>query len=535
MIGRSNYKCSLFCSFFKGEKFIQGYLENALEQSIFKDIEFVFLNCASPENEEKFLLPIAEKYDNVKYIKLDKDPGLYASWNIAIDLCSSDIIGNWNIDDRKSPDSIEVLVNSLLEDSSIDMVYGPVFISTVANETYEDNPKNQVYKIQHPSFGLYLTHNSPHCMPMWRKRVHEKCGYFSEKYNCVSDAEMWLRLLLKNGNIKAINHPIGLYYFNPDGLSSSQAKARANYIEASEMKQDIICQIGKGNNIGIDKIMPIHHELQNNYIEKIIEGVNYLKDKKIVFAGLCRSLEDRISENIKHIESHIKNSVSEYKILIFENDSSDGTKEILRKLNSENKNVIPICNDYNIQSFGQVKSTNRMMAFAKYRTELQNYIRDHFSHYDYVILFDTDFLDLSIDGIFNSFGWIKSKDIDAMAGYSYSFKNSNGLYHIWNYDSWAYRETLWQDLESSPLYPDLQPYPSMAWFGYKVFPRGSDIIKVKSAFGGSAIYKTNVYLDGKYGHDDCDHVTFHKSILDKRKEFKLFANPSQVSLLKDGE
>ena len=52
MVDSTDYKCSLFCSFYKGEQFIEGYMENVLEQSIFKDIEFIFLDCNSPEDEK---------------------------------------------------------------------------------------------------------------------------------------------------------------------------------------------------------------------------------------------------------------------------------------------------------------------------------------------------------------------------------------------------------------------------------------------------------------------------------------------------
>jgi glycosyltransferase involved in cell wall biosynthesis len=67
---------------YKGEKFIQGYIEDVLAQSIFKDIEFIFLDCNSPENEKDFIIPLTKEYSNIKYHRLDNDPGLYAAWNI---------------------------------------------------------------------------------------------------------------------------------------------------------------------------------------------------------------------------------------------------------------------------------------------------------------------------------------------------------------------------------------------------------------------------------------------------------------------
>lgn len=60
------YKCSLFCSYYKGEQFIQGYIKNILEQSIFKDIEFIFLDCNSPQKEYKYIKPLIDDYSTLR-------------------------------------------------------------------------------------------------------------------------------------------------------------------------------------------------------------------------------------------------------------------------------------------------------------------------------------------------------------------------------------------------------------------------------------------------------------------------------------
>ena len=50
------YRCSSFCSYYKGEMFIQGYIYDMLRQTLFDQIEFVFLDCNSPENEKDYML-----------------------------------------------------------------------------------------------------------------------------------------------------------------------------------------------------------------------------------------------------------------------------------------------------------------------------------------------------------------------------------------------------------------------------------------------------------------------------------------------
>ena len=214
------YKCSLFCSFYKGSSFIEGYLKNVYEQSIFKDIEFIFLDCNSPENEgSNYLKKIKEP--NIKYHRLDNDPGLYAAWNIAVKMCSAPIIGNWNIDDRKNKEGVEILLKQFDKNPLVDVVYGFTYISRIANEKYLDNNFSEIYPYLPHTLENLLKNNSPHCMPLWKKDLHDKFGYFDESYKTAADGDFWLRCTTGGAIIRMVNHPVGLYYENPSGRSTN--------------------------------------------------------------------------------------------------------------------------------------------------------------------------------------------------------------------------------------------------------------------------------------------------------------------------
>jgi len=234
------YKCSLFCSLYKGEKFIQGYIEDVLAQSIFKDIEFIFLDCNSPENEKDFIIPLTKEYSNIKYHRLDNDPGLYSAWNIAVKMCSSKIIGNWNVDDRKNSNGIELLLKKIIKYPEIDMIYGFTYVSKIANEKYDDNSFQEIYPYLPHSTENLLKNNSPHCMPLWRKDLHEKFGYFDENYKCASDGDMWLRFSVGGAIIGLMNHPVGLYYQNPTGRSTDPTNLKENIEEVQKMRSKYI-------------------------------------------------------------------------------------------------------------------------------------------------------------------------------------------------------------------------------------------------------------------------------------------------------
>ena len=231
------YKCSSFCSFFKGEKFIEGYIQNMLQQSIFNEIEFIFLDCASPESEAEYIKPICQKYGNIKYFRLEKDPGLYQAWNYAVKLCSAPVIGNWNIDDRKSVNSFEILLKQFEKTPDLDVCYGITYVSTIANEKYEDNNYTLVYPCIQHSLENLLKNNSPHCMPLWKKEVHDRYGYFDETYKSAADGEFWLRCAFSGATISMVNHPVGLYYHNPTGRSTNPETLQEMLIEVKRSRE----------------------------------------------------------------------------------------------------------------------------------------------------------------------------------------------------------------------------------------------------------------------------------------------------------
>lgn len=230
------FKCSLFCSFYKGSKFIEEYLKNVYEQPLFEEIEFIFLDCASPENEgSDFLTFLIEP--NIKYIRLDKDPGLYAAWNIAIKYCSAPIIGNWNIDDRKNKEGIEILLNQFDKDPELDLVYGFTYVSHIANERYINNSYNEIYPYLPHSLQNLIMNNSPHCMPLWRKSLHDRFGFFDESYKTAADGDFWLRCAVGGAKISMVNHPVGLYYENPSGRSTNPETLNEMILEVQTMRQ----------------------------------------------------------------------------------------------------------------------------------------------------------------------------------------------------------------------------------------------------------------------------------------------------------
>jgi hypothetical protein len=58
-------------------------------------------------------------------------------------------------------------------------------------------------------------------MPLWKKSLHDRIGFFDESYKTAADGDLWLRAAASGCRIRMINHPVGLYYENPTGRSTN--------------------------------------------------------------------------------------------------------------------------------------------------------------------------------------------------------------------------------------------------------------------------------------------------------------------------
>ena len=74
-------KITIITSLYKASPYLGGFLENITQQTVFNQCELYLLNGNSPENEEDIILPYLQEYNNIRYQRLDFDPGIYGCWN----------------------------------------------------------------------------------------------------------------------------------------------------------------------------------------------------------------------------------------------------------------------------------------------------------------------------------------------------------------------------------------------------------------------------------------------------------------------
>ena len=271
----------------------------------------------------------------------------------------------------------------------------------------------------------------------------------------------------------------------------------------------------------------------DNYFNKVKMGYDIMKNKTIIISGLARDIAKNIYLNIIRMEL-LGNKFKDYRILIFENDSTDGTRQIIHHNSIRNNKIIlincPENPDCKLQLLSAVhegvKSYDRFEKMANFRNRILNEVRSSFKNFDYLMVLDWDLTGpVSSDGIANCF-YYSNWDVMAANGIVGNLLNKKGE-KLNYYDSIAYVP---KNKEPCNLtYIGLCLYTMKTW--KLKFNRGDPPILVNSAFSGCALYKISSILNPqiKYTGEHCEHVTFHASMRNAGYD-KIFINPSLIAL-----
>jgi hypothetical protein len=274
-----------------------------------------------------------------------------------------------------------------------------------------------------------------------------------------------------------------------------------------------------------------------NIIEK---GKKRAENTKMVIYTLCRNISKEFDKSKKQLED-IGKLFKEYKIIVFENDSNDNSRDLLKNWTKENKNIIlldccdkclfPLNNCYCDEEKYNCKlrhkkgydigvvSSSRVHMMKNHRNKCLEYIKNNFSNYDYVGVFDFDIEGgILKSGIYHSIG-LDNWDAIFANGRSplppFSLNSSM-------YDSFAYRS------ENNDNESTVKKWFKMIKLKSKV---GDKLIPVKSAFNGFGIYKLNSTRDSKYkimnSPLNCEHVGLHDDMY-KKGFNKMYINPNML-------
>ena len=74
-------------------------------------------------------------------------------------------------------------------------------------------------------------------MPVWKRSIHQRFGYFNSSYKTAADSDMWIRAVKGGAKIKMIKDIVGIYYHNPKGRSTDSETLKGMLDEVHDMRK----------------------------------------------------------------------------------------------------------------------------------------------------------------------------------------------------------------------------------------------------------------------------------------------------------
>ena len=239
-------------------------------------------------------------------------------------------------------------------------------------------------------------------------------------------------------------------------------------------------------------------------------GFAVLKRESALVVACCRNVSEFLPMFRRNVE-RIVHLFGNYRILLGESDSSDGTLNFIQKWASESENVF-------VESHGNLTRripSSRTQRIAFCRNHLLNITRQEswLLNSRYLLVMDVD---INANEVLTTQNFLSNFEYDTNYWAAMTASQAQTYYDIWalravgiNYDCWA-TVNHYKHLDiAEKIYVTVHTRP---------IPRSFGLLHVYSAFGGFGVYQTK-YLNGcwyqgsdELGRDSCEHVAFHHCI-----------------------
>ena len=230
--------CTLVSSTYDGDEYIRGFVDNCAAFERYPDIEHFIALANSPGHEVETLLAHTRANPAVVFVWMTWDPGLYEVWNYYCGLSTSRYVSTSNIDDKRAPNHVHVVVDMLDEETGCDVGSTGLRIAKDPSITWDTSAGltewyvggrrvhkrfDDLYRVRD---GIVKSHNFPHCLPVWRTALMPVNGSFNEKdFGSSADWEYWLRAAQRGSVFAHLEEPLGLYYIAPASYWRRNPKA----------------------------------------------------------------------------------------------------------------------------------------------------------------------------------------------------------------------------------------------------------------------------------------------------------------------
>lgn len=195
-------------SVYNSGDWLENRINNLLQSTV--DLTIWCVNADSPDpRDEQIALSFKDK---IKYERLPAKIGVYAAWNHIIKQCSSQYVTNANTDDTVAPNCYEKLIVGAEADNHT-FAYCSWYTTHIPNLVWPPACNN----VDEPGqYNGNLEAGGVGHFPLWRRDLHDKYGYFDERFKALGDADWWARCYYKGERFTWVREALGCYLWRGD-------------------------------------------------------------------------------------------------------------------------------------------------------------------------------------------------------------------------------------------------------------------------------------------------------------------------------
>jgi hypothetical protein len=253
-------------------------------------------------------------------------------------------------------------------------------------------------------------------------------------------------------------------------------------------------------------------------------GQKVMADSSVVICGLVRDCENNLRSIVPQVE-RLGNAFKSYRVIVVENDSNDGSGELVSSWQEANQQVKAIRFSY----VGPENPAGKGW-FGENRIDRMTFARNLYLELieqqalaDFVTVIDLDVRSFELMGIEKSFGLLDEWDVITANGSRYSRRHPLRRSVYW--DSYAFEPL-------SGFDHGVQTARQIRNSQYQVSDalKSNPLVRARSAFGGLGIYRGELLEGHRYctlKNDDpaipvlSEHHGLHRSIREQNIDLRL--------------
>lgn len=284
-------------------------------------------------------------------------------------------------------------------------------------------------------------------------------------------------------------------------------------------------------------------------------GRRHTAKKRIIIGFLAQNLESQLDHTRQVVEA-LGGLFQDYRVVVFENDSTDNTRDVLSSW--DNVDLIRCCDMGDCEcelgkstDHWQFSKVNKLRLLVQYRNRLLEHIKKKYDDWDYVVMMDADLEGgVYVDGFLSGFAPNRLEQWDAMIANGVSPTWPSMTLSVQAYDTFAFLNDDRPQYRCTTAPKDIMTLIKAQMVGSSlgsdIRKAGHDMVPVKSAFNGMAVYKLPMitaeyntqcvdersddlnYLLSSCSLEDvdlCEHVCFHRALVQNDADFRIVINP----------